>query len=106
MKSIQYRLSWWLTLLLLLSTSCQREALQRGEIPDTEATPDLTLAPNMVPGEAIVKLKASADHSSESELRGLLGNQLRSLTDEVKLEPISPLIIVLGTEVDGLGGGE
>ena len=35
-----------------------------------------------------MKLKASADHSSESELRGLLGNQLRSLTDEVKLEPI------------------
>lgn len=88
MKSIQYRLSWWLTLLLLLSTSCQREALQRGEMPDTETTPDLTLAPNMVPGEAIVKLKDSANRSSESELRSLLGNQLRSLTDEVKLEPI------------------
>ena len=88
MKYIHYAIGLSLLFLVAIATGCKRETIYQPEEQTGKNNIDQVLdTKNMVPGEALIKLRPTTN-SSTNELRSALGGELRSLTDEVTIEPI------------------
>lgn len=87
-------ITYFTLLTLLLLAGCRKETIgipDRDARTDLEDHPEMIATADMVPGEAIVKLRSDAEGEAvtrQTRLRSLISSELRSLSDEVEMEPV------------------